>query len=297
MKGVTKTLLISSTLSINCKQANLDLVKSTKDKRYLELMSMKIAFILQHRLFYSHNSLFGKRPFRWAKTHYYSMKTETVQDSKHIFNNLFGEKGVLCTAMEILTHMHEEVDEDMPSVFPNWFVQFCPSTKNQHLAYKIDCSFVRGALVGPQEVSFENKFSNFTKSLLRLRRTCFHSNLHQILHSENNCKYDMTETKHTKSSTVALGNQKYLSCSQPNFDLTKAFLDNSSKLQQLLNILHKDGGCGVNDSSTLLTVQPKRARKRKKRKKVLIILCFPEILRITSLVLNAVGISHDHALF
>ena len=200
-------------------------------------------------------NLFGKRPFRWAKTHYYSMKTETVQDSKHIFNNLFGEKGVLCTAMEILTHMHEEVDEDMPSVFPNWFVQFCPSTKNQHLAYKIDCSFVRGALVGPQEVSFENKFSNFTKSLLRLRRTCFHSNLHQILHSENNCKYDMTETKHTKSSTVALGNQKYLSCSQPNFDLTKAFLDNSSKLQQLLNILHKDGGYGVNNSSTLLTVQ------------------------------------------
>ena len=107
----------------------------------------------------------------------------------------------------------------------------------------------------------------------------------------------MTETEHIKSSTVALGNQKYLSCSQPNFDLAKAFLDNSSKLQQLLNILHKDGGCGVNDSSTLLTVQPKRARKRKKRKKVLIILCFPEILRITSLVLNAVGISHDHALF
>lgn len=61
----------------------------------------------------------------------------------------------------------------------------------------------------------------------------------------------------------------------------------------VLNILHKDGGCGVNDSSTLLTVQPKRARKRKKRKKVLIISCFPEILRITSLFLNAVGISHE----
>jgi hypothetical protein len=295
VKDATKTVIISSTGTIDRKHAADSCVQSLKEKKDVELMSLKLAFI-QHHLFHSDSAVYGKRVFRWAKKHYNALKNQPMlEHSKKIFNNSIGGKGVLSRAIQILTLMHEEVDEDLPSVFPNWFVQFCPLTTGQRLAYERDCTFVRGSFVGTHDPSSRNNYSIVAKALLRLRRTCFHSDLHNVmvLAAKTQSKHHANDTEPKHRSTFHSGSQRSISCSQPNIDLAKSLLENSSKLQQLFNILCKDCGCDVNDCSSLLTVQQKNVRKRKKRKKVLILSCLPDVLRLTSLFLNAVGISHE----
>ena len=277
---VTKTILISSTMSTSCEHTINASISPLKDKKDVELLSLKLAFI-QHHLFNSKNALYGKRAFRWAKRQYNLIKNLSVlENAKHVFRHCIGGKGVISKSVEILTHIHEEVDEDLPSVFPSWFVQFCPLSGNQRNAYERVCSFLRGSLVGSHDVSAIDSFLSFAKAMLRLRRVCFHSNLHKYV-GDHNAVEEISQ------------HEADWDCSQPNFELAQDFLVHSSKLQQLLNILHKDCGCEIAESDKLLTVTPRNTRKRRKRKKVLILSSLPDILRITSLFLNAVGISHE----
>lgn len=285
---VTKTVIISSTLSIRRSQSNSDSVQCLQSKKDVELLSLKLAFI-QHHLFHSTQSLYGKRVFRWAKRAYQAMNIN--ENPSTVFKNSVGGKGVLCTAVDILTHMHEEVDEDLPSVYPNWSIQFCPLTRTQRVAYEKDCNFVRGSLVGFDHSSSGDSFSSFAKSILRLRRSCFHSSLHTMLNVSTTRNLDQYDSN--IEGRIALPLEASLSCSQPNIDLAKLILNNSSKLQQLLNILYKDCGCDLNDGLILLTSQSKLNRKRKGRKKVLILSSLPDILHVASVFLNSVGIAHQ----
>ncbi len=291
VKPVTKTIIVSSTLMVDSKETTEGFTPTPQTKQDIELMSLKFAFI-RHHLFHSNNALYGKRVFRWAKRHCIAMKNQSaLEHSKNIFKCSVGGKGILRKAMEVLTHVHEEVDIDLPSVFPNWLVHFCPLTDCQRQAYERDCNFVRYSLAGTDNLSAGDNFSSFAKALLRLRRSCFHSNLHNALNSGIHTFGDYSNSR--ECQLLPFG-KALNSCSQPNLEIAKELLDNSSKLQQLINLLHKECGCSVDESLISLKVQPKVSRKRRKPpKKVLILSSLPEILYVTSVFLNSAGISHE----
>lgn len=291
VKTKTKTILVNSTRTMDRHEPQriFETLQTPKD---VEMLSMKLAFI-QHHLFHSDSGVYAKRVFRWAKKQHFDLKNKTVlEGSSRLFNMCFGGKGVLSRATEIFTYIHEEVDEDLPSVFPNWFVQFCPLTPLQREGYERNCNFLRGSLTCRNDKQHQDENGTFAKSLLRLRRHCFISNLSQSFESGGEKFNDSTvDLNHILTMTKDRWSSRL--CSQPNIDIAKTLLDNSSKLQQLFNILCKDCGFEVFDSNDLLTIPLKGGKRRKKRKKVVILSCLPDILQVTSTFLDAVGMSHE----
>jgi len=220
----------------------------------------------------------------------------------------------------------------MGASLPKWTIRLCPLSESQRGAYEKSCLFIRGAFpfrhrtTMPLFLSYLRKVeserldsvcldgiscfgSHLTsaKALLRLRRACFHSDLLGFLKPE----YDESELtsidtfpsqkqrlRDTKCVTSKgnyhhnFGREGHLnSPSQPDLELAKTLSENSSKLRELQSILVKD--CGYVSGGKRNYAKSNEARDPKKRQKVLILAALPEVLLLTSIFLNSIGISNE----
>lgn len=247
----------------------------TKDR--VDLIASKVAF-LYHTIFQSKLKTYCRRALWWAKRHYSMSKNDSELPG--------GVKGLLLQILDSITcrldlkNMNVEVTE---SILPQWSLQTCPLSSTQREAYDRTCLFLGGSFHNGGKKS--EQLLSSAKSLLRLRRACFHSNLHEFANSVRfrNC-----------ASSYPL---KYSdSCSQPNVAEAKALLTESSKLKQLLLILCKDCGFDVPEKGFLLGSKAPQKGKRAslaRKKKVLILASLPEVLLLISSFLNTIGIAHD----
>ena len=276
------------------------LLPHTKEKT--DILSFKVAF-LYHQLFQSKRKTFGRRAFWWAKKHYIALKKESSGADKSGVDLSSGVKGILMKLMKEVSYSPdvstEELEDIVSSTIPKWAVQTCTLSLSQRAAYDSACLFVRGAFHarGDTDLISPDAHLSSAKALLRLRRACFHSDLHESVSAARASSFPDSKRMQAKSSSHLSGSmQDGTSCSQTNISLAKSLLEKSSKLRQLLSILCKDCGFDVPAKNFLLDTKPsKRGRKSSsgKRKKVLILATLPEVLVLISSFLNATGIAHE----
>lgn len=257
-----------------------------KDKP--DILASKIAF-LYHTLFRSKHKTFGRRAFWWAKKYCIASKKKSNSSGQNKLDTSKGPKGILLQLISAISFSPEltieEAKSTMAGCIPKWTVQTCPLSSTQRNAYERECVFVRGSFQHDENTAHGGLTS--AKALLRLRRVCFHSNMHDFVSHDA-----VSALSHGRIGRQEAGR----SCSQPNIAKAKSLIDGSSKLRQLLSILCKDCGFDVPAKSFLLGTKPaRRGRKSSalKRKKVLVLASLPEVLLLISSFLNALGIAHE----
>jgi len=253
-----------------------------------DILASKIAF-LYHTLFRSKHKTFGRRAFWWAKKYCIASKKKSDSSGHNKLDTSKGPKGILAQLIRAISFSPELTIEEstnlMTGCIPKWTLQTCPLSPTQRNAYERECVFVRGSFQHDENTAHGGLTS--AKALLRLRRVCFHSNMHDFV-------------SHAAVSALSYGRigrqEAGRSCSQPNIAKAKSLIDGSSKLRQLLSILCKDCGFDLPAKSFLLGSKPaRRGRKSSalKRKKVLVLASLPEVLLLISSFLNALGIAHE----
>lgn len=264
-------------------------------KEKADIRSFKVAFLFHH-IFQSNKRSYGRRAFWWAKKFY---KKLSAENEETWFCLSDGVKGILTQVLDIVAYPPDFGDEGsgdlVSSSIPKWNIQTCELSRSQRAAYDRTCAFVRGSVLcaGSKEVDAS---LSCAKALIRLRRVCFHSDLHCVVSSPR--KEDraiIMENIHSQTSIGKMQNRN--SSSQPNTSFARSLIEESSKLRQLLNILSKECGYDIPSKHFLLGTKPTRVgRKRSvkhRRKKVLILATLPEVLLLISSFLNAIGIAHD----
>lgn len=246
-------------------------------KSRVDLIASKAAF-LYHAVFQSKLKTYCRRALWWAKKYYSKSKNDSEPPG--------GVKGVLLQLLDSISCRVDSLNvntEGTENTLPRWSLQTCPLSSEQREAYDRTCIFLSGTFHNCGKKS--EQLRSYAKALLRLRRTCFHSKLHEFATSIGfrNC---------ASSSPLKYSG----SCSQPNLSAAKAFLNESSKLKQLLLILCNDCGFDVPAKGFLLDSKSLRRDKRissLRKKKVLILATLPEVLLLISSFLNTIGIAHE----
>jgi hypothetical protein len=287
-KGTRCALVETSCVSDHSSFLDENDASSIEGKDKQDILASKIAF-LYHKLFQSKHKTNCRRAFWWAKKLSIAQKKESENSRQNEFDYSHGAKGILLQLINTVSFSQELTPEEaavlLTNYIPKWTVQMCTLSSTQRKAYDQECLFVRGAF--QHEEGTLDGGLNSAKALLRLRRVCFHSDIHQMISHRDVLSLSTNTVTKRKAGRSA---------SQPNIAKAKSLIEGSSKLRQLLSILCKDCGFVVPAKSYLLgTKATRRGRKSSaaKRKKVLVLASLPEVLLLISSFLNALGISHE----
>lgn len=247
------------------------------------IIAAKAAFIY-HSIFHSKKNTFVRRAFWWAKKHTSKQSDGLDAQIPTVINKCLQEI-LNQVSSSSLNPKTTEMEERVMTSAAKWTVQLCDFSVNQRRAYAQACAYVKGSL--------QSDYGACSKALLRLRRTCFHSDLHDLVSTAS-------KSKQPFSKAFDFSHRKNLSKtnpSQPDSSLAKSLMDHSSKLQHLFQVLTNDCGFVIADKNFLLDTKGHRVSKKKQkssnRKKVLILASLPEVLLMISTFLNAIGISHE----
>mmetsp|Transcript_30692 Transcript_30692/g.46786 ORF Transcript_30692/g.46786 Transcript_30692/m.46786 type:complete len:2214 (+) Transcript_30692:157-6798(+) len=263
-----KRLLISNSFVFGNGEES-SLFKFFTEKERLEWLSGMAAFAFGPQNFVSRNRSLISKVLSWAKYAVEKGKVKGKRTVDRIENYLILSLRKVLFSPEGHYGVMQQQFEEKSTVDTE--VCLCKMSPTQQMAYDKCCRNIRGA------ISLGNCVSNAAKALIQLRDVCFHSRLHDV------CK--------TFSSNS----------SQPDIHNAVEIMKESAKLKKLISLLYRDFGYEVKGLSVLRALfqefQPKSKRLGKQMKKSLpkiaIIASSPSARRLTSMILSAVGISHE----
>ena len=233
----TKRLLIEGASPLEESIAIVDKARGhLNEKKSIELMAVKAAFVHHPRTFCSRRGNAGKSVIVWAKKRSRDASGNSEKE-KDAALDLSGIKAELSLILEPLSHVQEMYEQPATNGITlgspaQWEVRLCPFLPVQQAAYASSCSFVRGALSystlrllsdAGKEVTpraRRNAKILWAQAMLRLRRACLHSNLGNVSSRDD----------HTNVP------------SQPQWETAKEILSNSSKMTALIALIKNECG-------------------------------------------------------
>lgn len=182
--------------------------------------------------------------------------------------------------------------EEAPDGF-SFDVHKCEMTQIQRLAYDTLCSESRRILSSPLcEIGADQSLLEQTAScLLKLRRTCMHSDMESLL--ENPL------VRSAMNSFLKPGNRAG-SASQPNQELALQIMEGSGKLSHLASFLSSESSVPLSKETQNSVWRKEGKRKSVKVKhspmknKVVVLASLPEIQILISVFLLSLGINHEY---
>jgi len=253
------------------------------DESKAGILAAKAAFVY-HSIFYSKKNTFCRRAFWWARKCTAKQSKGRDGNIPTIINMCLQEVLNRVSYNPLSSETNESNEHVMASV-AKWTVHLCDFSESQRRAYARACAYVKGSL--------QSDFVACSKALLRLRRTCFHSDLHDLVATACNPNQSLS----TASDLSRWKTHTKTNPSQPDSFTAKSLMDHSSKLRHLFQVLTKDCGFSIADKNLVIDTLGIRVSKKKQhsshRKKVLILASLPEVLLMISTFLNAIGISHE----
>ena len=284
----SKRLLIEGPTSLE--EVLAESPSSSNEKKRVELLAMKMAYIHHPRTFCAGHGNVGRSVISWAKKHHRG----NASSEPTAKTDLGALKNVLRENISALCHTQEmyEQPKAKQKPAPSWELRLCTFPELQRQAYEECCSFVRGSLTlsslrlmgitasSTASRSQRNAQTLWAQAILRLRRVCVHSNLDEAVQI----------TPLTTSGSSQLEDAKKI-------------LMNSAKMQELTNVLVTECGyeiaSGESDDEVLGQILPDTSKapgggaaKKTKRKKVLILASLPEAQAVVSNLLTSLGVAH-----
>jgi hypothetical protein len=147
----TKRLLIEGASPLEESIAIVDKARGhLNEKKRIELMAVKAAFVHHPRTFCSRRGNAGKSVIVWAKKRSRDASGNSEKE-KDAALDLSGIKAELSLILEPLSHVQEMYEQPATNGITlrspaQWEVRLCPFLPVQQAAYASSCSFVRGAL-------------------------------------------------------------------------------------------------------------------------------------------------------
>jgi len=286
--ATSKRLLIEGPTALE--EVIADSPSSSNNKKRVELLAMKMAFIHHPRTFCAGHGNVGRSVISWAKKRHRG----TTQSEASTKTDLEALKMVLRETLAPLCHTQEMYEQPKAKQQPppSWELRLCTFPELQRQAYEECCLFVRGSLslsslrlMGITASSLapraqRNAQTLWAQAILRLRRVCVHSNLDEA----------------AETSPIALSSSSQL-------EDARNILMNSAKMKELTAVLLTECGhaigSGESDSEELSqllpggpTTQGGGTTKKTKRKKVLVLASLPEAQAVVSKLLTFLGIAH-----
>jgi hypothetical protein len=275
---------------------SLQYLRGLSNRQFLEVVALRAGILFGTQAFVSPVYSIGKTILAWAR---HRIKSFPGSGSK------FQQVNTLFTALVTPFYCYIESGKKLDVVL--WEVQQCKMSSGQHMAYDRACRQVRSSLSRLHSVDENDPFAAIAAALLRLRRHCTHSDIGGALRAAN-----LRNSSPMSGVGVPLRNAYPLishrangfNASQPNCEVARHILAESSKLRHLVSILVHDSGCDIvgDDSiksmvSAVAKPTPSRSqsktREAKDTKKVVILAVLPEIQVLVSVLLNSIGIDHE----
>ena len=263
---------------------------SSNEKKRVELLAMKTAYIHHPRTFCAGHGNVGRSVISWAKKHYRgnALSEPTAKTDLGALKNVLRENlSALCHTQEM--YEQPKAKQKPP---PSWELRLCTFPELQRQAYEECCSFVRGSLTlsslrlmgittsSTASRAQRNAQTLWAQAILRLRRVCVHSNLDEAA--------QITPLTTSGSS---------------HLEDAKKILMNSAKMQELTSVLLTECGHEIGSGESYdevlcqiltdpSTAPAGGAAKKTRRKKVLILASLSEAQTVVSKLLTSLGIAH-----
>jgi hypothetical protein len=245
------------------------LLNHMSERERLGLFAGMAAFVLGPWLFQGPKKHPTHRVLSWARYHINKDQPKNGTKIEQIESHLLG----ILTKMTFSPEKHfDNVQHSFEekSIFDTE-VHLCKMSARQQAAYDRCCRNVRGAL------SLGGSLLDAAKSFIQLRDVCFHARLRDACTASN-----------TNSS-------------QPDIQRAIEIINESTKLKELIIILHRDFGVHFSGLSLLEQeipeLQPKSRRSLKPTKdevpKIAIVASSPFVQHLTSVLLSALGVDHE----
>ena len=306
----SKFLLIETSGYSTAKTSPHDYDNDTIDKNQkIQILGMKLAFINQ-QIFFSKLLTPESNACQWASK---SCSDDSQKESntsvdgllmKSIISQTYFFEGALCSQNKNQREISSR----------HWNIKLCTLPNVQKRLYDESCFHLRGMLSSLGKAKHdENKSSeNFllctdcrsllrsTRALMRLRRLCLCSNMHEILSFPKEAQKvkNLNRATKTKLNDESASFLKLLcgSPSQPNVDFAAYVLDRSAKLRELYKFLTDE--CGYKNRHNHPSLNSQEVihfddEKILDKKKVLILATLPEAQVLVSKFLNSVGFAHE----
>ena len=265
-----RRLLITNSYVLHKSESDNALLCHLAERERLGLIAGMTAFVLGSSLFQVPKKHPAHRVLSWAK---HFVKKEMPKGGTivyHVENHLVG----LLTKMMFEPEYHfENVQHSFEekSIYDTE-VHLCKMSPLQQAAYDTCCRNLRGAL------SLGGSILDSARGFMQIRDVCFHARLRDVC---------------TSASANA---------AQPDAQLAMEIISESAKLKELVILLHRDFGYQFHGMSILESIipelQPKSRRSSRPMKdgvpKIAIVASSPFILRLTSILLSALGADHEN---
>ena len=270
-------------------------LRNMPSRRYLEVLSLRMTFLLGAKNFISPIFPLGKATLAWAR---HRIKNSSLSGSKfHQVNALLVDltKPLYCSIKSDADLLGENV---LQLGNYSYEIRHCTMTSNERTAYSQACRQSRSFLSSELDVKDKKAFANIAGALLLLRRHCTHPNMSTALRSVRlqSSISDNDEVLRNDNERLRTTFISACSPSQRNLDLAFRILSDSSKLCLMVSILLADYGVEITgDASSIIAVLTKDSDLLKVRmcKKVAIVAALPEVQLLASALLNAIGIVHE----
>eukprot|EP00977_Amphora_coffeiformis_P005970 scaffold1271_cov167-Amphora_coffeaeformis.AAC.5 len=254
-------------------------------KTQLDLIALRLAFVSGIASNKKGHIPLPKLVIGWARKQVKGVKTEGTKFER-VARELIRFLDSFACPMS-----RDDIVEEAPSSF-TFDVQKCEMTPLQRSAYEQQCAESRRLLSTSLEHAEANPMllQQTASCLLRLRRTCFYSELDIPLKSPS-----MQSTMYALASSCG----KKSSASQPNQELASRIMECSGKLSHLASFLSSESSVTLSKETQNLVWRKDGKRKSAKVKhspmknKIVILASLPEVQLLVSLFLNSLGIDHE----
>lgn len=197
-----------------------------------------------------------------------------------------------------------------------WSILKCKMGSEQRASYRLCCSYVRGAL-SANELTRSKHAMIAANAMMRLRRTCLHSDIWKILNIPvdfSSLKGDSKQQLYELNKSGEIGSGFQSSSAQPEIHYAQQVIDGSAKISELLRILvydanietminieQKPTGVSLKPRSQLITKSLESSNPLdfpktdtyQQQKKVLILATLPEAQLLIHNFLDACCIAHE----
>lgn len=276
-------------------------LRGLSNRRFLEVLALRTGILFGTKTFLSPVYSIGKAILKWSR--------HRIKGFSGGSGSKFQQVTMLLTTLiktfDCCIESEKRLNDGMTpgsGLFP-WEIRYSKMFPGQCAAYNRVCRQSCSSLSRSHGLQEDAPFAEAAAALLRVRRNCTHSDMGGVLRTVKRRAPTISgvavppKSLYTSSSKLADG----FNPSQPNFEIARRILTESSKLRHLASILVHECGCDFvwDDSiksllSELAIPAISRSKFREtKDSRIAILAVLPEIQILVSVLLNSIGIDHE----
>ena len=277
------------------RDSKLSYLHGLTSKEYLTITALRTAFLIGPKWFATPIYPIEKAILAWARQ---TTKRQATVGSK--FTQVRSLLSKICAKSYFSTDA--DIDNfDWLEKYISCDILYCTMSQVQRFAYNRACQQSHLVLSMNHDNQNEKALDDVAACLLLLRRCCFHSDIDSILrHTTASSAVDHeSETVCNLPRNFKIPQHRGHNAAQPDIDLCRRILTGSSKLRQLVSILHRNeefklfGSSDYKEYGFSKSIDTRVSNLVDHKTKIAIVAALPEIQLLVSCLLHSLGIHHE----